>query len=637
MPHKCSTPALFLCVALAACGFAQGRDPDVLDVDVLIYGGTPAGIAAALSAADAGLTVLLVEPYPHVGGLLTNGLTHPDFRTFEALTGTYYDITRRVERYYIEKYGADSQQVRDCLHGVNAEPRVNALMVEAMLAERKRIEVRTLTRLTTVEIGRSGKNRRIAGVTIVDAEGRATVLRPSMFIDATYEGDLMALAEATVRIAASLDGDSAGVDGDSYRVGRESRSEYDETFAPNQADEEVQGYSFRLTMTREPSNRAAVPAPAGYRREDFADISRLFEEKKLKTAFCDHTGGVIKAHVPPLPNAKHDMNDVSKGLVRLSMPGINYRWPDHSLERSAISAAQLWHNLGVIYFLQNDPSVPAKIAEEAREWGLCKDEFVDNAHLPEQLYVREARRLVGRYVFTEHDTDAAPDDVRSVLRTDAIAIGDYGLNCHGTSHVGSLIGGHHEGEFYRSVAPYQVPYGVIVPKDIENLLVPVACSSSHVGFCALRLEPIWTSLGQAAGVAAHLAIEGKCEVGSVSVPRMQQLLRAAHSATIYVSDVPCESPDFAAVQWWGTRGGLHGVSASLGKPGVRGEFIVGQYYKAYPGHAVELDKPLDAVLLARWTKLASDAGLALEPLSKASSRGEFIREAYRQHAASSPP
>jgi hypothetical protein len=287
-----------------------------------------------------------------------------------------------------------------------------------------------------------------------------------------------------------------------------------------------------------------------------------------------------------------------------------------------------------LYFLQNDKRVPANYAEEARTWGLCNDEFVKTEHVPEQLYVREARRMVGQYVFTEHDSDQAQGDARSVLRTDSIAVGDYGNNCHGTSHVGPPIGGHHEGEFYKTVAPYQIPYGVIVPKSCDNLLVPVACSATHVGFCALRLEPIWTSLGQAAGLAAHLAIDEKTPVAEVDVHALQRLLHDQKSATIYVSDVAPNAPDFAAVQWWGTQGGLHGVAPALKKAGQRGKFIVGQYYEAFPGHAVEMEKELDPHLRQEWTAVAKSAGVSPEKLDAAATRGDFIRRAFQQFEAS---
>jgi hypothetical protein len=275
--------------------------------------------------------------------------------------------------------------------------------------------------------------------------------------------------------------------------------------------------------------------------------------------------------------------------------------------------------------------VPAKFRDEAREWGLCKDEFIDSNHLPMQLYVREGRRLVGEYIFTERDTDCAPGDARAVLHSDAIAVGDYGPNCHGTSHEGSRFGGKHEGEFYKMVAPYQVPYGVLIAKGFENLLVTNAVSASHVGFCALREEPIWMSLGEAAGHAAHLARRKHGLMQTVSVSKLQDLIHAQGGATIYVSDVLPGNPDFAAVQWWGTAGGLHGLASAPTTAGERGKNLFSQYYEAFPGHAAELDKPLDAPLAERWEKLASSLNIDVSGLPKANgktTRGAWLRAAW---------
>jgi hypothetical protein len=275
--------------------------------------------------------------------------------------------------------------------------------------------------------------------------------------------------------------------------------------------------------------------------------------------------------------------------------------------------------------------VPAKIREEAASWGWCRDEFTDNAHLPPQIYVREARRMTGLRVFTEKDTDHAPNDVRAVLQTDSIAMGDYGPNCHGTGHEGSRFGGKHTGEFYKKVPPYQIPYGTIVPQDVENLFVPVAASSSHVGFCALRLEPIWMSLGEAAGHAAYLTRAERTIAQRVNVAKLQARLHKEGAATIYVSDVPPGHADFAAVQWWGTQGGLHGLAPKPSEPGERGENIAGQYFEAFPNHEAGLEKLLDESIRTKWMALATKLELPEGKLPAAdgkATRGEWIRAAW---------
>lgn len=602
---------------LLLLGCASSRAAPAAPTELLIYGGTPAGIAAALAAGREGRTVLLVEPYRWIGGLSTNGLSHTDFRTFEGLNGVFLELTRRVQEYYEAKYGPGSPQARDCFRGTQAEPHVNLLVWRQMLAELSNVQVVTRRRLDGVETTGVGAARRIATVRLVGDDGETLAVRATFFIDASYEGDLMA---------------AAGVE---HRVGREARSEYGESLAPETADEQVQGYNFRPVMTRDPALRVALTAPPGYRREDFLPVLPILESGRLKTAFCDSQGGLYKAHLPPLPNGKHDVNDVSRSLVRLSLPDINDAWPAGDAQtRRRIYDEHVQHNFGLLYFLQNDPAVPERFRDEAREWGLCQDEFAETNHVPEQLYVREARRMVGAYVFTERNTDPAPGDARAVLREDAIAMGDYGPNCHGTSHEGPRFGGRHVGEFYKRVPPYQIPYGVLVPQDCANLLVPVACSASHVGFCALRLEPVWAALGQASGYAAHVAMKEGVSAQETPVAAVQRLLHKAGAATIYVSDVPPGSPDFAAVQWWGTLGGLHGLAPQPEQPGQRGAHLISQYYAAYPGHAAELDQPLDAELVARWSRLAAAQGVARGQLANARTRREFIRQAY---AAASPP
>ncbi len=618
---------VILCAVIA--GNAVAADTEVAKqdpiqnavVEVAVYGGTPAGIAAALAAGRQGHHVLLIEPYRHIGGLVTNGLSHADFRTFEALTGTYRDLTRRVQAHYNRKYGPESPEAQGCFQGTHAEPHINEIVFEQMLAEVPTIRVEKRWRLSGVELqsGEAGQSK-ILSAKFQGPDGTESRVQAAIFIDATYEGDLMALAKVP------------------YRVGRESAKEYGESLAPPTEDRQVQGYNFRLIMTQDPKNRVLPTAPEGYRREEFLPLVPLLEAGKFEKVFVPKTGGIYKAHRPLLPHGKYDINDVSRGLVRLSLPDLSADWPDGDAKtRDRIFAEHVRHNTGLLYFLQNDEAVPEKFRDEARKWGWCRDEFADTGHIPEQLYIREARRMVGQYVFKESDTDYAPNDARSVLRKDAIAMGDYGPNCHGTAHEGPRIGGHHTGEFYKKVAPYQIPYGVLVPKDCENLLVPVACSASHVGFCALRLEPIWTSLGQAAGFAAHVSLDKNLPVQSVPVGAVQHLLHKHGAATIYVSDVPPDSEDFAAVQWWGTQGGLHGLEPAPKTPGERGELITSQYYKAYPGHAAKLDQPLTAELREAWSKLAKSLGLQAKDLEGVQTRGDFIRRAYSLHQKGNAP
>ncbi|MEQ1851992.1 MAG: FAD-dependent oxidoreductase [Chthoniobacteraceae bacterium] len=605
--------------------------------DVLVYGATPAGIAAALAAAADGEKVLLVEPADRIGGMLTNGLSHTDFRTFESLTGAFLDFTRAVEAHYRETYGADAPQTKN-FRGNHGEPKVNQLVLEKMLAAQPRITVWRSRSLEALKCSVDGEMRSAEIAIFHDGHGKREQVSPRWFIDATYEGDLMA---------------AAGVE---YRVGREGRGEFGEPLAPDNADSQLQAYNFRLIMTRDPANRVAPKPPPGYKREDFTGVLPMLKAGKIDRIFGMEGKVIYRTSEPPLPNGKYDVNDKPGAPVRLSLPGANDAWPDGeggkairsspredplsvppfsrlglAMPRARIFEEHLRWNVGLLYFLQNDKSVPAKFRDEAREWGWCRDEFTDNAHLPSQLYVREARRMTGRFIFTEKDTDHAAGDARAVPHTDAIAMGDYGPNCHGTAHEGSHFGGRHSGEFFKPCPPYQIPYGVLLPVDVDNLLVPGACNSTHVGFCALRYEPIWMSLGQAAGHAVHVARTARCALPDLPVAKLQERLHTAGSATIYVSDVPPGHADFAAVQWWGTAGGFHGLAPQPAKPGERGKQIIGQYFEAFPNHAADLDRVLDEATATRWKELGKKLGLAAEQLPSPDgkiSRGDWLRKAW---------
>ncbi len=592
-------PAAFPLVAPAENGTG-------VHVDVCVYGATPGGIAAAVAAAKSGREVLLLESTARIGGLVTSGLTHSDFHSFESLTGAFLDLSRRVKAHYAETYGPDSEQVEASFEGTFAEPKVNLLAFEQMLAEQEKVSLRP--RVTLAEVRTEGG--RIASASF-DTPSAPLTVWAKIYVDATYEGDLMAMA---------------GVD---YHVGREGRDAYGESLAPDQEDGELQGYNFRFCATNDPDNRVPIAAPEGYRREDFLGLLPLLESGQIDSVFGYPSRCIVKAHEPPSPNGKYDINDVSRGLVRLSLPGHNLGWPEGDAEtRRAIFNEHLRHNVGLLHFLANDEAVPARFREPAAEWGWCRDEFTETGHLPPQLYVREARRMIGRHVYVQQDSEHAPDDARAKHFADAIAMGDYGNNCHGTRHEGPLVGGTHGGEFYNPVPPYQIPYGVLLPKTIENLLVPVAVSSSHIGFCALRLEPIWMSLGQAAGHAAALAVETGRAPQAVDLGELQSRLHRDRSATIYVSDVLPGHPLFEAVQWWGTAGGLHGLEPMPEKPGQRGERIHGQYFRANPGHEAKLDAALENDLRLRWRNLAQQLGVPADAVADASTRGGFVQAAF---------
>lgn len=601
---------LALFVTLSDCT-VQAED---CRADIVVYGGTPAGIAAAVTAGQQGKSVLLVEPYSCVGGMMTNGLSHTDFRTFESITGFYLEVTQQAVRHYEKRYGVDSQQVKDCWRGTLVEPSVLRIVFQQMLKDTASVSVVLQHQLKSVDVVEccSDGTRHMNSAKFVSDQGVTFRVDAKVFIDASYEGDLMAMAKIP------------------FAIGREARSQWNESLAPQVADVDVQGYNFRLIVTDREANRVMPMAPVGYDRADYLEILPLFRSGGLKSVWCGNSGGVFKNHRPALPNGKYDVNDVSRGLARLSLPNDSNGWPDGSaVERQAIFQKHVRHNIGLLYFLQNDSDVPKAMRQDAREFGWAKDEFPNHNHVPEQLYVREARRMQGARIYSQQDTAAAPNDVRSVFHADAIAVGDYSHNCHGTGHEGRLFGGKHSGEFYAKVAPYQIPYGVLIPKKVDNIMVPVACSSTHVGFCALRLEPIWMSLGQASGLAATMAIDDLVPVQYVEIEPLQRRLHEMGSATIYVGDVMPEHDDFQAVQWWGQLGGLHGLQPAMQEHGQRGALIKSQYFEKFPGHDVGLEERLIGHTKTGWLKLAGEQKVLSDDLANAATRAEFIRTAWK--------
>ncbi|WP_168567102.1 FAD-dependent oxidoreductase [Crateriforma spongiae] len=579
--------------------------------DVVVYGGTPAGIAAAVESGRDGATVLIVEPNRYVGGMLSNGLCHADFRTFEGLTGSYLELTKRIRKFYRDRYGANSAQALGNFRGTHAEPSVNRQTFEGWLNESPNIQVMTQTSLHSATTDRS--SRRLSFVQIRSSEGRDLRIHARHWIDASYEGDLMAAS------------------GCAFDVGQEATDTYGESLAPQQATESVQGYNFRLVVTNDAKNQIETPRPKGYDRNDFTPLLDLIQSGRIDKPFCMASGdpaAIFKAQEPPLPNAKYDVNDVSNGRVRLSLPQISDTWPaDNRAERDRLFDEHLRHQIGLLYFVQNDVAVPDFFRRQANQFKLCADEFTETNGIPDQLYVREGRRMVGRYIFTEKDVQCG-SGLRAKFQSDAIAMGDYGPNCHGTDHDGPRIGGRHRGEFYKRCPPYQIPIGVLQPRELDNLLVPVACSASHVGFCALRLEPIWMSLGQAAGVATRIAVDRNVAATTIDAVTVRKQLHRSKAATIYISDVREDDENFGIVQAWGSIGGFHHDDHSpqpADTCGTRGDNIIGQYYEAFPGHTARLDETLSRQTRQRWESLAKRRGIKVSVVTDSVTRGEWLR------------
>lgn len=596
--------------------------------EIIIYGATPSGIFAAINAAREGHSVALVEEYEHIGGLMTGGLSFTDFISLEALGGTFNEYRFRVVTYYEEKYGKNSQQVKDSYFGVNAEPHVTQLIFEQMIAELPSIKVYTRHRISKAQVleMKSGASK-IQSVTFDNlGNGNKITFSATVFIDATYEGDLAVAAGAE------------------YRIGRESRDDFCERFAGHiftdagkimpggtgEGDNKIQAYNFRLIMTDSLENSRKIVKPVGYERSKYLPIAEVFKSGKVKDVFTQNASGILR--VQPLVNRKADINDIKNALVRMSSLGKNYEYPNGSPEvRQRIVEEHKQHILGMIYFLQNDESLPNDVRQNAAKWGLAKDEFINNDNFPTRLYIREARRIMGDVVLTEKDTYQAPQSIRSVLNPNSVAICDYALNCHGVAAPGPIYPDKTEGDFNFIPQPFQIPYGVLLPKKFDNLLVSVAVSSSHVGFCGIRLEPTWSALGQAAGLAAHLVLKNEVTVSDVKVPELQSLLLKNKAKIIYVSDANVDSPYFEAVQYFGNKGFFHdlvSLNDVIIKPRVVHKL---QYMDAMDYHYVEPEKRLDENLAKTWIRKLP---IVQQPKAmnmfagKSWKRGEFLQSLY---------
>ncbi len=597
--------------------------------DVVIYGATPSGIFAAINAARQGHSVVLVEEYEHIGGLMTGGLSFTDFLSLEALGGTFNEYRLRALAYYENKYGKNSKQVTDCYFGVNAEPHVTEQLFNQMLSELSNIHILTQHRIidTKVEKKKQGASKILSATFLNLHNGKQLPLVAKVFIDATYEGFMAA---------------AAGAD---YRIGRESRSEYCERFAGHifskggqiltggtgEGDKKVQAYNFRIIMTVSAANSRMIEKPDHYSREKYLPIASVFKNGKVNQIFTESAEGILQ--VQPIANRKADINDIKNASVRMTSLGKNYDYPDGSAEvRKRIIQEHREHILGMIYFLQNDESIPLGMRKESLKWGLAKDEFIDNDNFPYRLYIREARRIMGDVVFTEQNTYTSPGSIRVVLNSNAIAICDYSLNCHGVSTPGAVYPELTEGNFGYIPQPFQIPFGVLLPKKFANLLVSVAISSSHVGFCGIRLEPTWSALGQAAGLAAHLSINKNIPLSKINVRELQSLLIKRKAKIIYVSDVEAGSPCFEAVQYFGTKGFFHDLYSLQQVKLVLVPVIKLQYRDAALYHNIEPEKNLDGILAERWiNNLPSVTQKSANDLYKTKSwkRGEFLNALYQ--------
>lgn len=582
--------------------------------DIIIYGATPSGISAAVNAAREGASVALFEETDHVGGLTSSGLSNTDFKSFESLGGTWREFMNRVEQHYIDTYGPNSQQVKDCWHGAFYEPKVaKKVFMDMIEGEQENLDLILKHRLVSADTKiLNGRKTKITGIRLKNLEKDELIdVNAKVFIDASYEGDLIAAA------------------GCEYTVGSEGPEKYGEPSA-SPKDWHVQCYNFRVTLTKDPENSIPIPKPEDYDPDDYF----LLLEGMMEGWITALENRILLGPSRQIPNNKADFNDRKGSKMSIKLCNETDVWPEASPEvRQQIWQRAKNHALGVFYFLQNDERVLPNIREEMRAWNLPKDEFVEYGHWPPLLYVREGRRLVGEYVYSEKDGKPEEGSTRAPAFEDAVAIGDYSWNSHGTYYTcgcgeeRELVGNLNSG-----TRPWQVTYRVLLPKYVEGLLSPVPVSTSRVAYGGFRQEPTWTAIGQAAGLAAAQAVKEEIEPRNVNVEKLQDRLHELGAITFYTSDVPSGSPYFKAVQYFGNRSLFQDLydPDKVAPARLKGLGPMVQWTEAIPYHDIQPEKKMNIELAEKWMKRMSTTDNSLLKKASDMSRGEFLAELYKR-------
>jgi hypothetical protein len=528
-------------VASAACvaGFCCTERLNAETADIVIYGATSSGIVAAVQAHRMAKSVVLIEPSKHVGGLTSGGLGATDIGNKDAIGGLAREFYHRVWQHY-QKDGVWNRETRAQYESGNPrhdpsdetmwtfEPHVASEIYRDWLSQAK------ITPLLNERLDRAqGVKKRGLRIESIRMESGRT-FEGRMFIDATYEGDLMA---------------AAGV---SFHVGREGNDVYGESLngvqpkmntknhrflkpvdpfakfgdrksgllwgiqttklpADGSGDKSIQAYCYRLCTTDVPENRRAWPKPASYDPSHYELLLRNFEAGDTRAPW----------HPIWMPNRKTDTNN--NGAFSTDYIGGNYEYPDTDYaRREKILADHRAYQQGLMWTLANNPRVPQGVRTEFNRLGLAKDEFVDNDNWPTQLYVREARRMIGAYVMTEQNCRGKR------VTDDSIGMAAYGMDSHNCQRYLS-DDGHVQNEGDVQVAgfkPYPISFGAIIPKagECENLLVPVCLSSSHIAYGSIRMEPVFMILGQSAATSAAIAINHGVTVANIDYQQLRKRL-----------------------------------------------------------------------------------------------------------------
>ena len=538
-----------------------------IEVDVCIYGGTAAGVMAAYTVQKQGKTAILIEPGKHLGGMTSGGLGYTDIGNKYAITGLARDFYRRIGKHY----GKFEQWT--------FEPKV-AEMILNDYVKRGGFKVQFEKQLRTVK----KEGSRVMEIVLEDVNnpsGPTVTVKAKMFIDCGYEGDLMA---------------KAGV---SYTVGREDNKDYNETIngvqlmtghqfpdgidpykergkpqsglvwgvsggtlLPNgTGDKKVQAYNYRICLSADQKNQVPITRPEGYDSTRYELSLRLMEAFPQKRTLNDY---FIWSK---MPNQKTDINN--RGGFSTDMIGMNYDYPDAAYEkRKQIIREHELYTKGLLYFFGHDQRVPEVLRDEMLKWGYPKDEYTDNGNWSPQLYVREARRMVGQYVMTQANCEG-----KEIVK-DGVGLAAYTMDSHNIQRV--VVNGQVKNEGNVEVGgfgPYPISYGALIPKssDCTNLFVPVCLSATHIAYGSIRMEPVFMVLAQSSAFAAVMAIDSKSDIQKVEISKLQQKLKAYPLADNSTFDILVDNDDANLVKvsgnWTNEKKGGYGPSFLIAEGG----------------------------------------------------------------------
>lgn len=509
-----------------------------MNSDICIYGGTAAGVIAAVAAAGAGKAVLLIEPGRHLGGMTSGGLGQTDFGKKSAIGGLSRDFYRQVGKIYgkEEAWTFEPHRAEQVMRELIAEARVT------LLSEHRIAEVSLAGgKIERILLEHSPTDSANAPIGYFREH---VIVQAAFWIDASYEGDLMARAKV------------------GFAVGREPVSQYQESLngiravtphhqftggvdpwvtpgkpnsgllpliqpgdggKPGEGDARVQAYNFRLCLTTDPGNLSPIAPPLQYDPNRFEILFRHVEA--MHSAGKKPTvASMLK--IDAMPNSKTDINNY--GAVSTDCIGGSWLWPQADYAtRGAIWHEHLAYTQGLLHFMATDPRLPAGIREQVGRYGLCRDEFSDTGGWPHQLYVREARRMIGRYVVTQADCEHHTEI------SDSIGLASYNMDSHNCQRIVQNGVVRNEGDVQAPPAgPFAISYRAITPKagECENLIVPVCLSASHIAFGSIRMEPVFMVLAESAATAACLAIERRCAVQDVNTQMLMSRLENAGQA-----------------------------------------------------------------------------------------------------------